>query len=214
MSPASPGARQDSTEDGAGDDAPWLVVGLGNPGARHAGNRHNLGFHVVDRLAEEVGGRFSSHRSRADVLTGRLGMEAGRPGPRVVLAKPQTYMNESGGPVSGLVRFFRVPLDRLLVVHDELDLDFGTVRLKRGGGEGGHNGLRSVSQSLGSRDYCRLRLGIGRPPGRMDPADYVLRDVSAGDRPEQALMVEDGADAAKAVARIGLERAADTVNRR
>lgn len=197
-----------------GDDVPWLIVGLGNPGAKYAGNRHNLGYMVVDRLAEDVGGRFSAHRSRAEVLTGRLGTDAGRPGPRVVLAKPQTYMNESGGPVSGLVRFFKVPLDRLLVVHDELDLPFGTVRLKRSGGEGGHNGLKSVSKSLGSRDYCRLRLGIGRPPGRMDPADFVLRDVPAADRPEQALMVEDGADAAKAVSRLGLERAADTVNRR
>ena len=196
------------------DDAPWLVVGLGNPGARHAGNRHNLGFHVVDRLAADVGGSFSKHRSRADVLSGRLGTDGGRPGPKVVLAKPHTYMNESGGPVSGLVRFFRVPLDRLLVVHDELDLPFGTVRLKRGGGEGGHNGLRSVSQSLGSRDYCRLRLGIGRPPGRMDPADYVLKDVPSADRVEQSLMVEEAADAATAVTRLGLQRAADTVNRR
>jgi PTH1 family peptidyl-tRNA hydrolase len=200
--------------DDPGDDVPWLVVGLGNPGARYAGNRHNLGYHVVERLAADVGGRFSAHRSRAEVLTGRLGMVGGRPGPRVVLAKPQTYMNESGGPVSGLVRFFRVPLDRLLVVHDELDLPFGTVRLKRGGGEGGHNGLRSVSQSLGNRDYCRLRLGIGRPPGRMDPADYVLRDVPAADRAEQAVMVEDAADAVTEVARLGLQRAADTVNRR
>jgi PTH1 family peptidyl-tRNA hydrolase len=199
--------------DGPGDDLPWLIVGLGNPGPRYAGNRHNLGYLVVDRIADDVGGRFSTHRSRADVLTGRLGTDAGRPGPRVVLAKPQTFMNESGGPVSGLVRFFRVPLDRLLVVHDELDLPFGTVRLKRSGGEGGHNGLKSISRSLGSRDYCRLRLGIGRPPGRMDPADFVLRDVAAADRAEQALMVEDGADAAKAVTRLGLERAADTVNR-
>ena len=200
--------------DGPGDDLPWLIVGLGNPGPRYAGNRHNLGYLVVDRIAGDVGGRFSTHRSRADVLTGRLGMDAGRPGPRVVLAKPLTFMNESGGPVSGLVRFFRVPLDRLLVVHDELDLPFGTVRLKRSGGEGGHNGLKSISRSLGSRDYCRLRLGIGRPPGRMDPADFVLRDVAAADRAEQAVMVEDGADAAKAVTRLGLERAADTVNRR
>jgi PTH1 family peptidyl-tRNA hydrolase len=203
------------TEPGdGGGDVPWLVVGLGNPGPGYAGNRHNLGYMVVDRLAQDVGGRFSRHRARADVLTGRLGMDAGRPGPRVVLARPQTYMNESGGPVSGLVRFFRVPLDRLLVVHDELDLPFGTVRLKRAGGEGGHNGLKSVSKSLGSKDYCRLRLGIGRPPGRMDPADYVLRDVPAADRAEQAVMVEDAADAVKAVARVGLERAADTVNRR
>jgi PTH1 family peptidyl-tRNA hydrolase len=199
-------------ENGAGDDAPWLVVGLGNPGAKYAGNRHNLGAMVVDRLAVDVGGRFSAHRSRADVLTGRLGMVGGRPGPRVVLAKPQSWMNESGGPVSGLVRFFHVPLDRLLVVHDELDLPFGAVRLKRSGGEGGHNGLKSISRSLGSRDYCRLRLGIGRPPGRMDPADFVLRDVAASDRAEQSLMIETAADAVAEVLRSGFERAQSVVN--
>jgi PTH1 family peptidyl-tRNA hydrolase len=121
-------------------------------------------------------------------------------------------MNESGGPVSGLVRFFHVPLDRLLVVHDELDLPFGAVRLKRSGGEGGHNGLKSISRSLGSRDYCRLRLGIGRPPGRMDPADFVLRDVAASDRAEQALMIETAADAVAEVVRTGFERAQGVVN--
>jgi PTH1 family peptidyl-tRNA hydrolase len=208
----SPGST--ASDDRSGDDVPWLVVGLGNPGPGYAGNRHNLGYLVVDRLAQDVGGTFSRHKARADVLTGRLGTDGGRPGPRVVLAKPHTYMNESGGPVSGLVRFFKVPLDRLLVVHDELDLPFGTVRLKRAGGEGGHNGLKSVSKSLGTKDYCRLRLGIGRPPGRMDPADYVLRDVPAADRAEQALMVEDGAEAVKALSRVGLERASDSVNRR
>jgi PTH1 family peptidyl-tRNA hydrolase len=196
------------------DTDPWLVVGLGNPGAKYAGNRHNLGYAVADRLAELVGGRFSSHRSRAEVLEARLPPEGGRPGPRVVLAKPQTYMNESGGPVVNLARFYRVPVERLLVVHDELDLPFGIVRLKRGGGEGGHNGLRSVSRSLGERDYARLRLGIGRPPGRMDPADYVLRDVPAADRPEQALMVEDAADAVVDVLRLGFQRAQGLVNER
>jgi PTH1 family peptidyl-tRNA hydrolase len=213
MSPGAPGAPgSPAGDEAATDDVPWLVVGLGNPGAKHAGNRHNLGFMVVDRVAGEVGGSFSAHRSRADVLTGRLGMAAGRPGPRVVLAKPHTYMNESGGPVSGLVRFFRVPLNRLLVVHDELDVPFGTVRLKQSGGEGGHNGLKSISRSLGSRDYCRLRLGIGRPPGRMDPADFVLRDVPAADRAEQSIMVEEAADAVTAVLRTGFERAQGVVN--
>lgn len=178
---------------------PWLVVGLGNPGPRYSGNRHNAGYRVVDRLAARLGGRFSSHRSRSEVLEGRLPPVGAVPGPRVLLAKPLTFMNESGGPVSGLVRFYRVPLDRLLVVHDELDLPFGVVRLKRDGGEGGHNGLRSISTSLGTRDYCRLRLGIGRPPGRMDPADFVLRDVSSADRADFDVMVEEGADAVEAV---------------
>lgn len=213
---------QDTTDDGIDLDmsgesvegSPWLVVGLGNPGARYAGNRHNLGYLVADRLAGEVGGRFSAHRARALVLEGRLGRGGNGPGPRVVLAKPQTFMNEAGGPVAALVRFYRVPLDRLLVVHDELDLPFGTLRLKRDGGEGGHNGLKSVSRSLGSRDYCRLRLGIGRPPGRMDPADYVLRDVPASDRAEQALMIEDAVDAVQRLTVAGFAAACDVVNRR
>ncbi len=179
---------------------PALVVGLGNPGPDYADTRHNIGQHVVDLLAERAGGgRFAKHRSNADVLEGRL---AGR---KVVLAKPRTYMNVSGGPVAGLVRYFHVEPTELVVVHDDLDLPFGVVRLKRGGGEGGHNGLRAVSQSLGTKDYLRVRFGIGRPPGRQDPADFVLKRFSAAERKELVLAVDLAADAAEALLQDGLE---------
>ena len=176
---------------------PALVVGLGNPGAEYADTRHNVGFRVVDLLATRAGGgRFSRHRSNADVLEGRL---AGR---RVVLAKPRTYMNVSGGPVAGLVKYFG---GDLVVVHDDLDLGFGVVRLKLGGGEGGHNGLRSISVSLGTKDYLRVRFGIGRPPGRQDPADFVLKRFSGAERKELDFAVDLAADATEALLTDGLE---------
>jgi len=183
----------------------WLVVGLGNPGPGYAGNRHNVGAMVADVLGARAGGSFRSHRARASVLEGRLGvLPGGAPGPRVVLAKPTTYMNESGGPVSGLAQFYKVDLDHLVVVHDELDIPAGQLRLKQGGGEGGHNGLRSVSRSLGSKDYLRVRVGIGRPPGRMDPADYVLRDFSPAERRELPILLEEAADAVEELVVTGL----------
>lgn len=182
-------------------DEPWLVVGLGNPGPGYAGNRHNAGFMVLDVLGGTVGGRFKSHRARADVVEGRL---AGR---RVVLAKPRSYMNESGGPVKALCDFYKIPLERLVVVHDELDIPYGTLRLKRGGGDNGHNGLRSITKSLGGRDYLRVRFGIGRPPGRMDAAAFVLRDFSAAERKELDLNADRAADAVEALVTQGLERA-------
>jgi peptidyl-tRNA hydrolase, PTH1 family len=194
------------------DSGPWLVAGLGNPGPGYSGNRHNVGAMVVDQLAAELGQRFGRHRARADVAEVRLPPAGGRPGARLVLAKPSSWMNESGGPVSGLVRFFRVPPHRLLVVHDELDLPFGELRLKRGGGEGGHNGLRSVSQSIGTKDYCRLRFGIGRPPGRMDAADFVLKDFSAGERKELGVLIAEAVDAVRGVADSGWERTQAAVN--
>lgn len=180
---------------------PLLVVGLGNPGPRYAANRHNVGFLVVDELAGRVGGRFKAHKGGAEVLECRL---AGR---RVVLAKPRSFMNLSGGPVVATARFYKVDPANLIVVHDELDLPFATVRLKLGGGENGHNGLRSISQSLGTRDYLRVRFGIGRPPGRMDPADFVLRDFSSTERKELALHVDTCADAVEALVGKGLEAA-------
>ncbi|EXG79925.1 aminoacyl-tRNA hydrolase [Cryptosporangium arvum] len=174
-------------------DGPWLVVGLGNPGPKYAGNRHNVGQMVVDLLAERIGGRFTKHKSRAEVVEGRLG------GHRVVLAKPLSYMNESGGPVAGLRSYYRVPPEQTIVVHDELDIPFDSVRLKRGGGDNGHNGLRSISSSLGTKDYLRVRVGIGRPPGRQDPADFVLRDFSSTERKDLPLLVDNAADAAEAL---------------
>jgi peptidyl-tRNA hydrolase, PTH1 family len=184
--------------------APWVVVGLGNPGARYAGNRHNVGAMVVDELATRCGSTLRSHRSRCSLAQVRLGMPGGRPGPAAVLAVPQSYMNESGGPVKALLAFYGAGVDRLVVVHDELDVDAGLVRLKVGGGEGGHNGLRSVSRSLGTRDYTRVRVGIGRPPGRMDTADFVLRDFSSAERADLPFVLADAADAVEVLAQEGL----------
>jgi PTH1 family peptidyl-tRNA hydrolase len=174
----------------------FLVVGLGNPGPAYAGNRHNVGFMVADLLAERVGGRFKVHKSRAEIVEGRIG---GFPGLRVVLAKPMTFMNNSGAPVSVLRDFFKVPPENVVVIHDELDIPFGTLRLKCGGGDNGHNGLRSISRLIGTRDYLRVRFGIGRPPGRQDPADYVLKDFSAAERKELPFLIDRAADAAEAV---------------
>lgn len=184
----------------------WLVVGLGNPGPGYAGHRHNVGFQVLDLLAERVRGRFKSHKGRADVVEARLGPH------RVVLAKPRSYMNESGGPVSSVADFFAVEPAQLIVVHDELDLDFGVLRLKLGGGDNGHNGLRSITRSLGGPDYLRVRVGIGRPPGRQDPADFVLKDFSAAERKELGLVLERAADACEALVEDGLDRAQNTYN--
>lgn len=177
------------------------MVGLGNPGPKYVANRHNVGFLVVDELAARVGGKFKAHKGGAEVLECRL---AGR---RVTLAKPRSFMNVSGGPVVATARFYKVPPSNVIVIHDELDLPFATVRLKLGGGENGHNGLRSISKSIGTRDYLRVRFGIGRPPGRMDPADFVLRDFSATERKELALAVDHCADAAEALVGKGLEAA-------
>lgn len=191
--------------DAVTDSAPWLVVGLGNPGPRYAGNRHNVGAMVVDELASRAGTTLRTHKARASAAQVRIGTgPGGVPGPAAVLAVPASYMNESGGPVKALLSFFSVPVERLVVVHDELDIDAGVVRLKRGGGEGGHNGLRSISSSLGTRDYHRVRVGIGRPPGRMDAADYVLRDFSPTERKELPFLVGDAADAVEHLVTVGL----------
>ncbi|MDQ1742356.1 MAG: peptidyl-tRNA hydrolase, family [Pseudonocardiales bacterium] len=182
-------------------DERYLIVGLGNPGPRYAGTRHNAGFGVADELAVRIGQPFKAHKARADVVEGRL---AGQP---VVLAKPRSYMNESGGPIVAVSRFYKVDVARIVVVHDELDLPFGALRLKRGGGEGGHNGLKSTSAALGSKDYLRVRFGIGRPPGRQDPADYVLREFAAAERKELAFLFDRAADAVEALRTKRLEPA-------
>ena len=179
----------------------WLIVGLGNPGPGYAGHRHNAGAMVADVLAGRMDARFRAGKFRAAVAEGRL---AGRP---VTLGKPLTFMNLSGGPVAGLAGYYRIPAGQLVVIHDELDLPFGTIRLKRGGGDNGHNGLRSVTASLGTRDYYRVRFGIGRPPGRMDPAVFVLRDFTAAERKELPFLLDRAADAAEALLADGLAAA-------
>lgn len=185
-----------------------LVIGLGNPGPAYAGHRHNVGFLVLDVLAGRMGGRFGAHKARAEVLEGRL---AGR---RAVLAKPRTYMNLSGAAISGLTRYFGVPPERLVVVHDELDLPFESLRLKLGGGDNGHNGLRSITASLHTRDYLRVRIGIGRPPGRQDPADFVLHDFAPTERRVLPDLVEVAADAVEELLAHGLAAAQNTFHAR
>jgi PTH1 family peptidyl-tRNA hydrolase len=185
----------------AADNAPWLVIGLGNPGPSYAATRHNAGFMVVDLLAQRMGGRFKAHRGGVDVVEGRIG------GTRVVLGKPKSFMNLSGGPTASLRDFFKVPVEQIVVVHDELDLPYGTVRLKRGGGDNGHNGLRSITKSIGTREYLRVRFGIGRPPGRQDPADFVLKPFSSVENKELPFHVDRAADAVEALVTESLEAA-------
>ncbi|MEV4681512.1 aminoacyl-tRNA hydrolase [Streptomyces kurssanovii] len=192
-------------------NAPWLIVGLGNPGPGYAANRHNVGFMVADLLAERVGSSFKrAQKTQAQVLEGRIGA----PGPsnrRVILAKPMSYMNLSGGPVTALRDFYKVPTANIVAVHDELDIDYGTLRLKLGGGDNGHNGLKSMTKAMGP-DYHRVRFGIGRPPGRMQVADFVLKDFSSAERKELDYFVDRAADAVECLVIDGLERAQGTYN--
>jgi peptidyl-tRNA hydrolase, PTH1 family len=186
---------------------PLLVVGLGNPGENYARTRHNVGFMVADLLAARLGSKFKAHkRSGAEIATGRLA------GHSVVLAKPRCYMNESGRQVGPLAKFYSVPPADIIVIHDELDIDFGRIRLKLGGGEGGHNGLRSVATALGTKDFQRVRIGIGRPPGRKDPATFVLENFSATERPEVPTVCEQAADATELLIDLGLESAQNRVH--
>lgn len=195
-----------ASEDAAG---PWLVVGLGNPGPGYAMNRHNVGFMVVDLLAERMGGGFK-RRGQAQVVEGRSG-PVGPSSRRLVLAKPMSFMNLSGGPVAALRDFYKVPTERIVAVHDELDIDYGTLRLKLGGGDNGHNGLKSMTKAMGA-DYHRVRFGIGRPPGRMQVADYVLKDFSSTERKELDYLVDRAADAVESLITEGLSRAQSTYN--
>jgi peptidyl-tRNA hydrolase, PTH1 family len=182
-------------------DERWLIAGLGNPGPQYAATRHNAGFMVADQLAGRIPASFRRDRGRAMVATGTL---AGAP---VTLGKPLSFMNLSGGAVAALRSFYKIPVERVVVIHDELDLEFGTVRLKTGGGDNGHNGLRSVTAALGSKDYHRVRVGIGRPPGRMDPADFVLRNFSAAERAELPGLLDTAADVVEVVLARGVTAA-------
>lgn len=181
----------------------WLVIGLGNPGPAYANTRHNVGHMVVDTMARSMGATFKRHKSGAVVVEGRLGIG----GPRVVLAKSTGYMNTSGGPTSALAKFYDVAPDRILAVHDEIDIPFDTLKLKKGGGEGGHNGLRDISKALNTKDYVRVRVGVGRPPGRMDTADYVLKAFSSAESKELPSLLVDAADAVEMIMTAGLTEA-------
>jgi len=177
-----------------------LVVGLGNPGPDYAGNRHNVGQMVLDELATRLGSGFRKHRTPSLVAEGRTAPG----GPKLVLAKPASFMNTSGGPVSAVLGYFGLEPQDLVVVHDELDLPFDTLRLKSGGGHGGHNGLRDIIKAVGTNEFARVRVGIGRPPGRQDPADYVLRDFATGERQQLPNLLADAADAVEMIAADGL----------
>lgn len=190
----------------------WLVVGLGNPGPTYAGNRHNIGYMVNDELARRLGSGWRSHKSgRADVVEGRLGAP-GSAAPRLVLGRPRCFMNESGGPVKALATFYKVPVDRIIAIHDELDIEFATLRTKLGGGDNGHNGLKSMRSSLGSGDFYRVRAGIGRPPGRQSPADFVLANYSTTERKELPFQIDTAADAVESLVTDGLERTQQRYN--
>ena len=188
---------------GKGEDMSdaWLIVGLGNPGPEYEKTRHNIGQMVLDELAKEVGGSFKKHsKASAVVVEGRLGVG----GPKVILMKSLGYMNTSGGPVSAVAKFYGIDPDHIIVVHDELDIPFDTIKLKIGGGEGGHNGLRDITKALGTKDYYRVRTGIGRPPGRMDTADFVLKPFSSTEAKDLPFLISNAADATMMLVKEGL----------
>ncbi|HNA99966.1 MAG TPA: aminoacyl-tRNA hydrolase [Marmoricola sp.] len=191
----------------------WLIVGLGNPGPTYAATRHNIGYLVNDELARRMGGSFRAHKSgRADVVEGRLA-PPGVDAPRIVLVRPRSFMNETGGPVKAMANFYKVAPDRIIAIHDELDIDFGTLRLKLGGGDNGHNGLKSMRSALGTGDFYRVRAGIGRPPGRQNPADFVLSNYSTAERKELDLQIVEAADAIESLIENGLEITQSRFNR-
>jgi len=191
----------------ASDGAPWLVIGLGNPDDEYAGTRHNAGAMVVARLAERAGAKLKRSRNRAQVAEIRDGDE------RIVLARPTSYVNESGGPASLLARWYKTPLERIIVVHDEIDLAAGKLQIRRGGGTAGHNGVKDIVKALGSPEFLRVRIGVGRPPGRQDPADYVLEPVPKRQAEDFAVLLERAADATMDLVHLPLERAQDRHNR-
>jgi PTH1 family peptidyl-tRNA hydrolase len=190
---------------------PWLVVGLGNPGPDYAATRHNVGFHVVDLFADQVRVRLARHKqAHAQAAQARLGLPGSTV--QVVLAEPMSFMNESGGPVKSLASYYDVPPERLVVVHDELDIPFTAIRVKLGGGDNGHNGLKSIRRALGTGEFYRVRVGIGRPPGRQEAADYVLRAFGSTERKELPEVVQRAADAVESIITSGLEATQNRFN--
>lgn len=181
------------------DNGAWLVVGLGNPGPTYASTRHNIGAMVIDALVSQNSEKLTRHkRALADVCEMRIG------GSQVVLVKPLSYMNESGGPVKALAKFYKVSPDQIIVLHDELDIPLAAIRVKLGGGDNGHNGLKSIRSAMGSGDWFRIRLGIGRPPGQQDPADFVLRNFSGSEGAEVEILKSQGCEAVSALITKGL----------
>jgi peptidyl-tRNA hydrolase, PTH1 family len=186
--------------------APFLLVGLGNPGREYRETRHNIGFMLIDKLCKSAGLSLSRVQSKALVATGQID------GRRVVLAKPQTFMNLSGQAVSGLVRFYKVPFDQILIAHDDLDLPLGTLRMRPGGGSAGQKGIASTIQQLGTQEFGRMRLGIGRPPGQMDPAAYVLQGFTSGEQTVLDLLLGRAVEAVRVFIGEGIEQAMNLYN--
>lgn len=198
--------RRDAAPSSSADT--WLVAGLGNPGPQYAGNRHNVGAMVVDLLAERLGARFSRHRTTTMLAEARL-----RPGgPKLVLVRPLSYMNTSGGPVSSAAAYFGIPPERVIVAHDDLDLQFETIKLKADGGHGGQNGVRDIIKALDTPDFVRVRVGIGRPPGRHDAADYVLRDFGTAEKTRLPFVLDDAIEAIELIVEQGLLAAQQKVH--
>jgi PTH1 family peptidyl-tRNA hydrolase len=190
----------------------WLVVGLGNPGPAFASHRHNIGYRVVEELARRMQLRFRVVRGiRAEVADGRIGPPGGD-GPRLVLAKSRTFMNETGWTVTRLLAYYKLKPPQMIVVHDELDIDVGQLRVKFGGGDNGHNGLRSIRAALGTGDFYRVRMGVGRPPGRQDPADFLLSDIPASAREDIDVEIGRAADAVESLVALGLDRTQNVFN--
>lgn len=188
----------------------WLVIGLGNPGPKYEQTRHNVGQMALDQIAQELSESFKSHKTNSRIAVGRLRV----PGPQLILMKPNTFMNLSGGPASQSAKYFDVPVDRIIVLHDELDVPFGNVKLKQGGGHGGHNGLRDITKALGTPDFLRVRIGIGRPTGSKDPADFVLSPFNSTEKKELDLLLADAADATSSIVFDGLLKAQQDVHSR
>jgi PTH1 family peptidyl-tRNA hydrolase len=190
----------------------WLVVGLGNPGPAFVSHRHNVGYRVADELARRMGARFSAKRgARAEVAEARVG-SPGDDGPRLVLAKSRTFMNETGAAVNRLLSYYKLQPAQMIVIHDELDIDPGQLRVKFGGGDNGHNGLRSIRQSLGTGDFFRIRIGVGRPLGRQDPADFLLSNFPASARADVEVEISRAADAVESLVLVGLDRTQSSFN--
>lgn len=188
----------------------WLVIGLGNPGAEYEKTRHNIGAMLVAHMAQANGATFNSHKARANVSEFRLGV--GVDAPSLILATLRCYMNESGGPTKALADFFKISGDHLIVAHDELDIPFSAIRVKFGGGDNGHNGLKSITSAMGSADYFRMRLGIGRPPGSQDPADFVLKPFNSTERGELSDFMIKSAAAVESLIQFGLEKTQQNFN--